>query len=185
MAAAALRPGPAGAADSGIFGTRAKAAILMDADTGAILYQHNADELLPPASITKLMTAELVFQAIKDGRVKLDDEFPMSVHAWRTGGAPSRTSSMFVPVNTTATVDELLQGMIVQSGNDAAIAIAEGMGGTEEAFAKRMNVEARRIGLTKSVFKNPSGLYDPEHLMTAREIAMLSRYHYQAASRVL
>ena len=112
---------------------------------------------LPPASVTKLMTAEVVFQAIKDGRLKLTDEFPMSVHAWRTGGAPSRTSSMFVPVNTTATLDELLQGMIVQSGNDAAIAIAEGMAGTEEAFAKRMNVEAHRIGLTKSVFKNPSG----------------------------
>jgi len=176
MTAAALFPGAAGAGDSGTFGTRAKAAILMDADTGAILYQHNADELLPPASITKLMTAEIVFQAIKDGRLKLTDELPMSVHAWKTGGAPSRTSSMFVPVNTTATVDELLQGMIVQSGNDAAIALAEGMAGTEEAFAKRMNAEAKRIGLTKSVFKNPSGLYDPEHLMTAREIAMLSYY---------
>lgn len=176
MSVAALSPGQAGAGDSGNFGTRAKAAILMDADTGAILYQHHADELLPPASITKLMTAEIVFQAIKDGRLKLTDELPMSVHAWRTGGAPSRTSSMFVPVNTTATVDELLQGMIVQSGNDAAIAIAEGMAGTEEAFAKRMNAEAKRIGLTKSVFKNPSGLYDPEHLMTAREIAMLSYY---------
>ncbi len=79
----------------------------------------------------------------------------MSVHAWRTGGAPSRTSSMFVPVNTEATVNELLQGMIVQSGNDAAIAFAEGMAGTEEAFAKRMNAEARRLGLTKSTFKNP------------------------------
>ncbi len=164
------------AGQSGNFGTRAKAALLMDADTGAILFQHNADELLPPASITKLMTVEIVFQAIEDGRLKLTDEFPMSVHAWRTGGAPSRTSSMFVPVNTTATVDDLLQGMIVQSGNDAAIAIAEGMAGTEEAFAKRMNAEAKRIGLTKSVFRNPSGLYDPEHLMTARDMATLSLY---------
>jgi D-alanyl-D-alanine carboxypeptidase (penicillin-binding protein 5/6) len=161
---------------SGSFGTRAKAAILMDADTGAILFQHNADELLPPASITKLMTAELVIQAIKDGRLKLTDELPMSVHAWRTGGAPSRTSSMFVPVNTTATVDQLFRGMIIQSANDAAIAFAEGMAGSEEAFAKRMNAEAKRIGLTKSHFKNPSGLYDPENLMTAREIAMLADY---------
>ncbi len=176
LGAAAVVCGRAYAAESANFGTRAKAAILIDANSGAILYQHNADELLPPASLTKLMTAELVFQAIKDGRVKLTDEFTMSVHAWRTGGAPSRTSSMFVPVNTAATLDELLQGMLVQSGNDAAIAIAEGMGGTEEAFAKRMNVEARRIGLTKSVFKNPSGLYDPEHLVTAREMAMLARY---------
>jgi serine-type D-Ala-D-Ala carboxypeptidase (penicillin-binding protein 5/6) len=162
--------------NGGNFGTRAKAAFLMDADTGAILFQHNADELLPPASITKLMTAEIVFQAIKDGRLKLEDELPMSVHAWRTGGAPSRTSSMFVPVNTEASVNDLLQGMIVQSANDAAIAFAEGMAGTEEAFAKRMNAEAQRIGLTKSTFRNPSGLYDPEHLMTAREIAMLTDY---------
>ena len=167
-----------GSADSnsGTFATRAKAAFLMDANTGAILFQHNADELLPPASISKLMTAEIVFQAIKDGRLKLDDELEMSVHAWRTGGAPSRTSSMFVPVNTAATVDQLLHGMIVQSANDAAIAFAEGMTGTEEAFAKRMNVEAQRIGLTKSVFKNPSGLYDPGHLMTARDIAILTNY---------
>lgn len=165
----------AGANSSG-FTTRAKAAILMDADTGAILYQQNADELLPPASITKMMTAEIVFQAIKDGRLKLTDELPMSVHAWKTGGAPSRTSSMFVPVNTTATLDELLQGLLVQSGNDAAIAIAEGMAGTEEAFAKRMNVEARRIGLTKSDFRNPSGLHDPQHVMTARDMATLARY---------
>jgi serine-type D-Ala-D-Ala carboxypeptidase (penicillin-binding protein 5/6) len=176
LAVGAASSGSAGGSSSGGFGTRAKAAILMDADTGAILFQHNADELLPPASITKLMTAEIVFQAIKDGRLKLEDELPMSVHAWRTGGAPSRTSSMFVPVNTTATVDQLLRGMIIQSANDAAIAFAEGMAGTEEAFAKRMNVEAKRIGLTKSTFKNPHGLYDPEHLMTAREIAMLADY---------
>lgn len=173
IAAAIAFSGRADADDSGV-GTRAKAAILMDADTGAILYQHNADELLPPASLTKLMTVELVFKALEDKRLKLTDELNMSVHAWRTGGAPSRTSSMFVPVNTSATVDELLQGMLVQSGNDAAIAIAEGMAGTEEAFAKRMNAEARRIGLTKSTFKNPSGLYDPEHLMTAREVAQLA-----------
>ncbi len=175
VALAAASSGSAGGS-SGNFSTRAKAAFLMDADTGAILFQHNADELLPPASITKLLTAEIVFQAIKDGRLKLDDELMMSVHAWRTGGAPSRTSSMFVPVNTTATVSDLLRGMIIQSANDAAIAFAEGMAGTEEAFAKRMTAEARRIGLTKSSFKNPSGLYDPEHLMTAREIAMLADY---------
>jgi serine-type D-Ala-D-Ala carboxypeptidase (penicillin-binding protein 5/6) len=176
LAIAFVTASSAAAGESGNFGTSAKAALLMDADTGAILFQHNADELLPPASITKLMTVEIVFQAIEDGRLKLTDEFPMSVHAWRTGGAPSRTSSMFVPVNTNATVDDLLQGMIVQSGNDAAIAIAEGMAGTEEAFAKRMNAEGKRIGLTKSVFKNPSGLYDPQHLMTARDIAVLADY---------
>ena len=100
----------------------------------------------------------------------------MSVNAWRNGGAPSGTSAMMVPVNTKATVNELLQGITVQSGNDAAMCIAEGMAGTEAAFARMMNEEARRIGLTKSTFANATGLGDPNHLMTARELAMLARY---------
>jgi D-alanyl-D-alanine carboxypeptidase (penicillin-binding protein 5/6) len=162
--------------DNSIFTTRAKSAVLMDGDTGAILYQHNADEMQPPASVTKLMTLEIAFQAIKDGRLKLDDDCTMSVHAWRTGGAPSRTSSMFVPVNTTAKVEELIRGMIIQSANDAAIAIAECIAGSEENFAKRMNVEAKKIGLPRSVFKNPTGLFDPDHVMNAREIAKLAYY---------
>ncbi|WP_229309056.1 D-alanyl-D-alanine carboxypeptidase family protein [Hyphomicrobium album] len=163
-------------AQGGGFTTRAKAAVLMDGDTGAIMYQSNADELLPPASISKLMTAAVTFRALKEGRIKPTTEFTMSEHAWRTGGAPSRTSSMFVPINTPATIDDLLKGLIIQSGNDAAICLAEGLGGTEDQFAKRMTVEARRIGLTKSTFANPSGLYDPAQLMTAREIALLARY---------
>jgi len=156
------------------FSTGAKSAILMDADIGAILYQHNADELLPPASMSKLMTLAVAFKAIKDGRISLDEEFLVSEHAWRTGGAPSRTSAMFIPLNTKVTVGQLIQGIIVQSGNDAAIAIAENMAGTEEAFAKYMTAEARRLGLSKSTFKNPTGLYDPDQLMTARELALLS-----------
>lgn len=175
MAAAMAVCGTAVAADA-TYVTRARAAILMDAETGAILYQHNADELMPPASVSKLMTAAVVFRTIKDGRLKLSDQFEMSEHAWRTGGAPSRTSAMFVPIHTSATIDELLQGLIIQSANDAAICLAEGIGGSEDAFAKRMTVEARRIGLTKSTFANPSGLYDPGQMMTAREIAVLSRY---------
>jgi len=175
-AAATLVPQLAAAQSGGGFSTRAKAAVLLDADTGAILYQNNADELLPPASVSKLMTAAVVFRALKEGRIKLTDEFTMSEHAWRTGGAPSRTSSMFVPINTPATIDELLKGLIIQSGNDAAICLAEGLGGTEEQFAKRMTVEARRIGLSKSTFANPHGLYDPGQLMTAREIGMLAHY---------
>ncbi len=176
LAVAALVSGQVAAGNSKSFGTNAKSAILMDADTGAILFQHNADELLPPASMSKLMTAAVAFKALKDGKVSLDDEFVMSEHAWRTGGAPSRTSAMFVPLNNKVTVNELLQGMIVQSGNDAAIAIAEGMSGTEEAFAKRMTEEARGIGLEKSTFANPSGLYSPDQLMTARELAVLARH---------
>lgn len=163
-------------AQSGGFNTRAKAAVLLDADTGAILYQNNADELLAPASVSKLMTAEVVFRALKEGKLKLTDEFTMSEHAWRTGGAPSRTSSMFVPINTPATIDDLLKGLLIQSGNDAAICLAEGLSGSEAKFAERMTAEARRLGLTKSTFANPSGLYDPGQQMTAREIALLAHH---------
>lgn len=172
-----LVPSPAALAQaSGEFTTRAKRAILMDADSGAVLFQFNADELAPPASMSKLMTLEVLFQAMKQGKVKPEDEFMMSEYAWRTGGAPSGTSAMFVPINTRARVDELIQGVIVQSGNDAAIAIAEALGGTEQGFAKMMEEEARRIGLPKSTFRNATGLYDPEHLMTARELALLARH---------
>jgi D-alanyl-D-alanine carboxypeptidase (penicillin-binding protein 5/6) len=172
-----LVPSPAALAQaSGEFTTRAKRAILMDADSGAVLFQFNADELAPPASMSKLMTLEVLFQAMKQGKVKPEDEFMMSEYAWRTGGAPSGTSAMFVPINTRARVDELIQGVIVQSGNDAAIAIAEALGGTEQVFAKMMEEEARRIGLPKSTFRNATGLYDPEHLMTARELALLARH---------
>lgn len=167
---------PAFAQASGEFVTRAKRAILMDADTAAVLFQHNADELAPPASMSKLMTLEVLFQAMKQGKVKPEDEFLMSEYAWRTGGAPSGTSAMFVPINTRARVDELIQGIIVQSGNDASIAVAEALGGTEQGFAKVMEEEARRIGLSKSTFRNSTGLHHPEHLMTARELALLARH---------
>ena len=163
------------AADSA-FTTKAPRAILMDAETGATLFQQNADQLAPPASMSKLMTLAVLFRAIKSGRIKTTDEFTMSVNAWRNGGAPSGTSAMMVPVNIKATVNELIQGIAVQSGNDASICVAEGMAGSEAAFARMMNEEARRIGLTKSTFANSTGLGDPNHMMTARELAMLARY---------
>ena len=156
--------------------TKAKWAILMDADSGAILFQHRADELMPPASMSKLMTLAVVFKALKAGDVKLDDEFLVSTNAWRKGGAPSGTSAMLIPVNTKERLDQLLQGIIVQSGNDACIVIAEAMAGSEDAFARLMTDEARRIGMKKSVFRNSTGLYDPEHLTTARELAILARF---------
>lgn len=156
--------------------TKAKWAILMDADSGAILFQHKADELMPPASMSKLMTLAVVFKALKAGDAKLDDEYLVSTNAWRRGGAPSGTSAMLIPVNTKERLDQLLQGIIVQSGNDACIVIAEAMAGSEEAFARLMTEEARRIGMKKSVFKNSTGLYDPEHLTTARELAILARF---------
>jgi serine-type D-Ala-D-Ala carboxypeptidase (penicillin-binding protein 5/6) len=155
---------------------RAAQAILMDADTGAVLYQRNADELMSPASMSKLMLVAVAFKALKAGEIKLQDQFFMSEYAWRKGGAPSGSSAMFVPVGTRATVEDLLKGITVQSGNDAAIAIAENMGGNEGQFAKRMTAEAREIGLKKSVFKNATGFYEPDHLTTARELAMLARH---------
>ena len=155
---------------------KAPQAILMDAESGAIMFQRNAEELMHPASMSKLMLLAVVFKALKAGEVKPGDQFFMSEYAWRKGGAPSGTSAMFVPVGTKATLDELLKGIVVQSGNDAAISIAENMGGNEGIFAKRMTEEARQLGLKKSVFKNATGLFNPEHQMTARELAVLARH---------
>lgn len=163
---------PAGAE----FSSRARNVILMDAGTGAVLYQLRPDELISPASMSKLMTVTLVFKALKSGQLKPSDEFLMSVNAWRNGGAPSGTSAMMVPLNQKARLDELLQGIIVQSGNDAAIAVAEGIAGSEAAFAKLMNEEGLRIGLKRSSFRNPTGLHHPEHLMTVRDLALLARH---------
>lgn len=159
--------------------TRAKQAILIDATTGAVLFQYRADELAPPASMSKLVTLAVVFRALKEGRIKLDEEILFSVNAWRTGGAPSGTSAMFVPVNTREKLDEVLKGIIIQSGNDACIAVAEALAGSESAFAKMMTDEARRIGLDKSTFRNATGLYDPDHQMTVRELALIARYILQ------
>lgn len=155
---------------------KAPHAVLMDADTGAIMFQRGADDLMYPASMSKLMVLAVLFKALKAGEVKLEDELLMSEYAWRKGGAPSGTSAMFVPVGTKASIEDLLKGIAVQSGNDAAIAIAEGVGGNEPTFVQQMQAEARRIGLKKSVFKNPTGLHHPEHQMTARELAMLARF---------
>ena len=155
---------------------KAPQAVLMDAESGGVMYQRSGEELMHPASMSKLMLLAVVFKALKAGEVKLEDQFFMSEYAWRKGGAPSGTSAMFVPVGTKASLDELLKGVIVQSGNDAAISIAENMGGNEGTFARRMTEEARQIGLKKSVFRNATGLPHPEHQMTARELAMLARH---------
>lgn len=177
------------AAAQSTYETKAKWAILMDAGTGSVLFEKNADELMPPASMSKLMTLAVVFRSLKEGRLSLDDEFVASENAWRKGGAPSGTSAMFVPLNESATLRELLQGIAVQSGNDACIMIAEGMSGSEDAFADVMNEYARKIGLTDSTFRNSTGLPHPDHMMTARELAKLAihvikeypdYYHYFA-----
>ena len=174
--AAATLPGYAVGADAQNYVTKAQRAILMDAGDGSVLFQHKPDELAPPASMSKLMTLAVVFKALKSGQIKTSDEFLMSVNAWRKGGAPSGTSAMMVPVNTKVTLDELIKGIAIQSGNDACIAVAEGMSGSEANFAKAMTEEARRIGLSKSTFVNSTGLHDENHLMTVRELALLARH---------
>jgi serine-type D-Ala-D-Ala carboxypeptidase (penicillin-binding protein 5/6) len=156
--------------------TEAPYAILLEAATRTVLFEKNADELMSPASMSKLMTLAVVFQALEDGKVTLDTEFPVSEFAWRTGGAPSGTSAMFAPLNSKVKISDLLQGIVVQSGNDACIILAEGLAGSEDAFAEQMNDYARRIGMKKSNFANSTGLPNPKHLMTARELAMLAQH---------
>ena len=160
----------------GEFQTKAKWVILIDADTSSVLFEKNADDLMPPASMSKLMTLAVIFRALKAGELSLDDEFSNSVYAWRTGGAPSGSSAMFVPLKASATLGELLQGITVQSGNDACIIVAEGMSGSEEAFSDVMTEYAREIGLKDSTFRNSTGLPHPDHVMTARELGKLALY---------
>lgn len=158
------------------FETSATYAILIDADNPAIFFEKNADRLMAPASMSKLMTVAMIFRELKAGRLKLTDQVRISVNAWRTGGAPSRTSAMFAPVKSLVSVEDIIRGIIIQSGNDASIAVAEHISGTEKAFAKQMEKHAREIGMKNSSFRNATGLPDPEHLMTARDLAILSRY---------
>jgi D-alanyl-D-alanine carboxypeptidase (penicillin-binding protein 5/6) len=158
------------------FETAAAHAILIDAATGTVLFQKNPDERMPPASMSKLMTVAVVFDAIKAGKLKLTDEFTVSENAWRQGGTKSGGSTMFAKLNSSISVDDLLHGIIIQSGNDACITMAEGMAGTEETFANMMNEEARHIGLTGSHFANSTGLPNPGQYMTARDLAKLAKY---------
>ncbi len=149
--------------------TTAKQALILDYNTGTILFEKNADERMPPSSMSKIMTGYMVFKAIKEGRLKLDDTMPVSERAWRIQG-----SKMFVALGSRVSVDDLLRGMIIQSGNDACVVLAEGLAGSEEAFAERMNEEAKKIGLTGSNFRNASGWPDPDHYMTTRDLATLA-----------
>jgi D-alanyl-D-alanine carboxypeptidase (penicillin-binding protein 5/6) len=151
-------------------------AILIDAENGGVLYERDADKLIFPASLGKLMTAEYVFNEVKEGRLKLTDEFMVSENAWRKGGAPSHGSTMFAAINSKVPVDDLLHGMIIQSANDACIILAEGIAGNETTFAEKLTERARAIGLTKSVFTNSNGLPDPDEKVTTRELGMLARH---------
>ncbi|MEO0497220.1 MAG: D-alanyl-D-alanine carboxypeptidase family protein [Pseudomonadota bacterium] len=157
-----------------LFETRAKTAILMDAETGSVLFQKDADTAFPPASMAKIMTMEIVFDALKDGSLALTDTFRISENAWRTGGASSGGSTMFAELDSEVAISDLMRGVIVQSGNDAAIAIAEGMAGSERAFANLMTERARALGMQTSTFSNSTGLPDPGQQVTARELARLA-----------
>jgi serine-type D-Ala-D-Ala carboxypeptidase (penicillin-binding protein 5/6) len=150
-------------------------AILIDAENGGVLYERDPDRLVFPASLAKLMTAEYVFHELKEGRINLTDEYTVSENAWRKGGAPSHGSTMFAAIHSKVSVDDLLHGMIIQSGNDSCIVLAEGLAGNEADFALKLTARAREIGLAKSVFTNSNGLPDPGEHVTARELALLAR----------
>ncbi len=161
------------------FETTARFAFVMDVKTGSVFLNKNADVAMAPASMSKLMTVAIIFNELKEERLQLTDEVYITVNAWRTGGAPSGTSAMFAPVKSKITVEQALRGIIIQSGNDGAIAIAEHIAGSEEKFAKMMEAYGKKIGLKHSTFRNATGLPHPEHLMSARDLGMLALHLMQ------
>lgn len=156
--------------------TPAREAIVIDMTTGAVLFQKDADTPMPPASMSKLMTLYMLFQRLEEGSLSLDDTFTVSENAWREGGAKSGGSTMFLEPGSRVRVEDLIRGIIVQSGNDASIVVAEGLASSEKAFAEEMTAEARRLGLEDSHFDNATGLPDPKHVMTARDLAKLAMH---------
>ncbi len=164
-----LLPVLAAPVSAGSFDTAAKAAILMDARSGDVLFAKNSDQPLPPASMSKLMTAFMVFERLEQGTLRLEDELPVSERAWRMGG-----SKMFVGIGSRVKVSDLLRGIIVQSGNDACIVVAESLAGSEEAFAEQMTERGAEIGLTNSHFMNATGWPHDEHMMSVRDLAAIA-----------
>jgi D-alanyl-D-alanine carboxypeptidase (penicillin-binding protein 5/6) len=154
----------------------ARHAVLMDYENGSYLFERGADEPYPPASLTKLMTMELVFQALRDKKLTMDQEILISPNAWRRGGAPSGGSTMFASINSRVKVEDLIQGVIVDSGNDAAIAFGEALDGNENYFAQHMTKRAHELGYETATFKNATGLYDPDHKISTRDLAKLSAH---------
>jgi D-alanyl-D-alanine carboxypeptidase (penicillin-binding protein 5/6) len=171
-------PGPAPAPTEQLatdpLNTAAPYAYILDGDTGLPLYSKKGDEPMVPASMSKLMLYYMVFERIKAGRLAMTDEFTVSEHAWRTGGAGTDGSTMFLPIHSKVTVQDLLKGAVIVSGNDACIVLAEGLFGSEEAFARQATAKGKELGLTNSVFANSTGLEDPRHRMSAHDIAVLA-----------
>ena len=169
--------------------TIAEQAFLIDMTTGEVLFEKNADQPMAPASMSKMMTAYMIFERLRDGSLTLADNFTVSENAWRKGGAKSGGSTMFLEPGKRVKLEDLLRGIIVQSGNDACIVVAEALASSEAAFAEKMTVRAKELGLQNTVFKNATGWPDPEHLTTAQDLALLAKrtitdfaeyYHYYA-----
>jgi len=169
-------PGYSVSALAQLYSTKAKQALLLDSDTGTILFAKNIDQKIPPASLAKLMTMEVVFSALKSGGLSLTDTFFVSENAWRKGGTSSGGSTMFAKLNSEIPLEDLIRGVIVQSGNDACIIIAEGMAGSEDAFAGLMNEHARALGMKDTIFRNSTGLPDPDQHVSIRDLAKLARH---------
>lgn len=168
------------AAQTTAFDTKAKQIYLVDAETGTVLFARGEDEPVPPASLAKLMAMELVFEALDKGELTPGTTFEVSEYAWRTGGAPSGTATMFAAIRSRVPVADLIRGAIVQLANDACIILAEGMSGSEAAFAERMTARARELGMPVATFKNATGLPDPGNRITMRELVTLARHLHEA-----
>ena len=156
--------------------SKAAQAILIDARTGRVLYEKDADTAIPPASMSKLMTMTLVFEALEAGKLTLDQQFIVTEDAWRRGGAMSGGSTMYAELNSSIRLDDLIKGSVVHSANDACIVIATAMAGSETAFAQRMTERARELGAINATFRNSTGLPDPDHRMSVRDLSILARH---------
>lgn len=168
--------GIACAQDAVSFESKALQAILVDAKSGLVLYEKDADTAIPPASMSKLVTQSIVFDALKNGQLKLEQEFLVSTDAWKRGGGAAGGSTMYAEVNSHIKIDDLIHAAIIQSANDACIVIAEGMAGSEQAFTQRMAAQAQTLGLKNSSFANATGLPDPKHKMSVRDLSIVARY---------
>lgn len=162
------------------FDTKAKQILLVDAETGTVLFSRAENDPAPPASLAKLMTMEVVAEAIAKGEISAETVYDVSEHAWRTGGAPSGTSTMFAALKSRIRVADLLQGMAVQLANDACIILGEGMAGSETAFAEKMTTRARELGMPLATFRNATGLPDPQNQITMSELVTLIRHLHDA-----
>ncbi|MVA51450.1 D-alanyl-D-alanine carboxypeptidase [Agrobacterium vitis] len=158
-----------------VYATEAKQVLLIEAETGSVLFEKNSDQPFTSASLSKMMVAEVVLDALKSGRLTLSQDFPVSEFAWRTGGAPSRTATMFAAVRSRVPVEALLKGVMVQMANDACLILAEGMAGSEQGFVKLMNERAAALGLKDSHFANATGLPDPGNKVSLRDMITLAQ----------